>query len=53
MGCGCKGNQGSQPAPTAAPPPPQQAKQSSVNESVQSAIKRTIEKYYNQNKGRK
>jgi len=49
MGCGCKkGNESQQPVQSnvqqAAPPKP------NVNEDVKSAIKKTIEKYYNVNK---
>jgi hypothetical protein len=50
MGCGCKnkGNESQPPAQSnvqqAAPVKP------SVNEDVKSAIKKTIEKYYNVNK---
>lgn len=49
MGCGCKNNGDS------APPTPQQVQQAQIqkqktNESVKSAIKKTIEKYYNNDK---
>jgi hypothetical protein len=52
MGCGCKNNGNQNP-----PQPPttqqtqlvQQAKQQQ-NESIKSAIKKTVEKYYNVNK---
>jgi hypothetical protein len=54
MGCGCKKGNESQPAvqsnvqqsnvQQSAPPKP------NVNEDVKSAIKKTIEKYYNVNK---
>jgi hypothetical protein len=49
MGCGCKNN-GNQ-----SPPTPQQVQQAQVQkeqttESVKSAIKKTVEKYYNVNK---
>ena len=49
MGCGCKKGNESQPAvqsnvQQSAPP------KQNVNEDVKSAIKKTIEKYYNVNK---
>jgi len=53
MGCGCK-NKGNQNNQT--PPTPQEVKAQKVqlakqvNEDVKSAIKKTIEKYYNKNK---
>lgn len=53
-GCGCKNKtsttpqQVSQPVQSSNP----QAKTQPTNESVQNAIKKTIEKYYNQNKSR-
>jgi hypothetical protein len=45
MGCGCKnnGNQSQQAA----------AQKQQTNESVKSAIKKTVEKYYNVNKTNK
>lgn len=51
MGCGCK-NKGQNTTPQT-PQEVQQAKlqqAKQVNEDVKSAIKKTIEKYYNQNK---
>lgn len=54
MGCGCKNKNSTTPQP--APQPAQsnspQPKTQATNESVQNAIKKTIEKYYNQNKSR-
>jgi len=51
MGCGCKGNQNPPPPPPPNPAPPKQDKV--VSESVQSSIKKTIEKYYNVSKTQK
>ena len=50
MGCGCKnnGNQSQQPSPQQVQQAAAQRQQ--TNESVKSAIKRTVEKYYNVNK---
>lgn len=48
MGCGCKNNNQSQPQPQQ-----QEASQLSKqqqSESIKSAIKKTVEKYYNVNK---
>jgi hypothetical protein len=56
MGCGCKNkttqtNAGTtQPAQNNNPAP--QTRITQTNESVQNSIKKTIEKYYNQNKKR-
>lgn len=52
MGCGCKNN-GNQNPPQ--PQTPQQAQvvqqaKQQQNESIKSAIKKTVEKYYNVNK---
>jgi hypothetical protein len=48
MGCGCKNNQ-SQPQAQQQQATTQLAKEQQ-NESVKSAIKKTVEKYYNVNK---
>ena len=50
MGCGCKnnGNQSQQPSPQQVQQAAAQRQQ--TNESVKSAIKRTVEKYYNVSK---
>lgn len=52
MGCGCKNNNGTaQPAPSAQELQQRKIEKSrEVNENVKSAIKKTIEKYYNQGK---
>jgi hypothetical protein len=52
MGCGCK-NKGQQAQAPQTPQEVQQAKLEAakqVNEGVKQAIKKTIEKYYNQTK---
>jgi hypothetical protein len=52
MGCGCK-NKGQQQEAAQTPQQVQQAKLQNakqVNEDVKAAIKKTIEKYYNQGK---
>ena len=48
MGCGCKNN--NQPQPQAQQPTTTQLVKEQQNESVKSAIKKTVEKYYNVNK---
>jgi hypothetical protein len=53
MGCGCKNKTVQTPQPqaqTVQSQPNPQAKTQATNESVQDAIRKTIEKYYNQNK---
>jgi hypothetical protein len=52
MGCGCKNNGNNPPAQPQNPQQVQQAQQAKTqqNESVKSAIKKTVEKYYNVNK---
>jgi hypothetical protein len=55
MGCGCKNKTSTTPQPAQSQPVQTsnpQAKSQPTNESVQNAIKKTIEKYYNQNKSR-
>ena len=49
MACGCKGNQNPPAQPTTQQVQTVQTAQP-TNESVKSAIKKTIEKYYNVNK---
>ena len=49
MGCGCKNNGTQNPPQPQTPQQVQQAKQAQ-NESIKSAIKKTVEKYYNVNK---
>ena len=54
MSCGCK-NKVTNSQPAQSQPVQntnQQAKTQATNESVQNTIKKTIEKYYNQNKSR-
>ena len=49
MGCGCKGNGGQTPPQPQTPQQVQQVQQAKQqqNESIKSAIKKTVEKYYN------
>lgn len=50
MGCGCK-NKGNVAPPAQAQPSGQPVNRAqNQNESIQSAIKKTIQKYYNQKK---
>ena len=51
MGCGCKNKPNNQAQPQQGPQVAQQQKMENarkINEDVKSAIKNTIEKYYNQ-----
>jgi|LakMenEpi03Aug12_release.lakeMendotaPanAssembly.Ray.scaffolds.fasta_scaffold90629_4 Tfp pilus assembly PilM family ATPase len=53
MGCGCKNKPNNQAQPQQGPQVAQQQKMENarkINEDVKSAIKKTIEKYYNQGK---
>lgn len=56
MGCGCKNKTTTTPQQVQSQPTTQssnpQPRTLQTNESVQNAIKKTIEKYYNQNKSR-
>lgn len=56
MGCGCKNKTattlGGTSQPTQNNNPAPQPRITQTNESVQNSIKKTIEKYYNQNKRR-
>ena len=49
-GCGCKNNGNESQQPTIQQVQQAQAQQTQTTESVKSAIKKTIEKYYNVNK---
>jgi hypothetical protein len=54
MGCGCKNNNSQNSTPQQQKvqvQPPQQ--KTSVNEDIRTAIKKTVEKYYNVNKSTK
>jgi hypothetical protein len=54
MGCGCKNNQQAQPqVQQSQVQQPQPAAPQQQNESVKAAIKKTVEKYYNENKSSK
>lgn len=50
MGCGCKNKGNESQQPTVQQVQQAQTQQTQTNESVKSAIKKTIEKYYNVNK---
>lgn len=52
MGCGCKNNGNQNPPQPQTPQQVQQVQQAKQvqNESIKSAIKKTVEKYYNVNK---
>lgn len=49
-GCGCKNKGNESQQPTIQQVQQTQTQQAQTNESVKSAIKKTIEKYYNVNK---
>ena len=55
MGCGCKNNNQQSSTPQQQKVQPQQITQqrASVNEDIKTAIKKTVEKYYNVNKNTK
>jgi hypothetical protein len=50
MGCGCKNKGNESQQPTVQQVQQAQAQQAQTTESVKSAIKKTIEKYYSVNK---